>query len=310
VRLLANANWQDYPTDVDISLFGPNRDDFFSKQLPSIFGPYALAPIGESWNTNVSGSGFWPFFTNTGGTSEWVSGPMTDGLQLALLHCVENAGVSNKEPVNLNIGPVVITPSDLTVPANQPSSSTLTLTPYLFFPQGAEARAYGFTPTIKLDNQMANADPIDYPSASKWIYDITLTNAGLLEVSTTSPQPIDIDLYVVRQTNGNFDWTTGLVAFSANPGPNEKISIPLPADGTYRIYVHGYRVYPSPSPFSIKIDAIQGSDIAVIPPTGPLYPTHPAQFAVTSTPKTGGEAIIFLGPKGAPGAMQVRLHAK
>lgn len=310
--MLANANWQDYPTDVDVLLYGPNRSDYFSQQLPAVFGPYSMVLRGGSLPTNM-GSPVWPFQTTTGGPSEWVSAPMTEpGNYLAMLHSVLSAGRSAGETLSVNAGPVVFDPAELAVPVGAITDSIVRLTPYLYLWDGMEARAYGFSDPIVKPGESIRQDPMDSPDSASWHYDLTVAGAGLLEVRTASPAAIDIDLYVIRDSNGDgyFDWNTEMVGMSAGAGASEKVSIPLPADGAYRVAVHGYEVRPSPSAFSIRIGAVEGNQIAAQPPAGRVLPGSTADLGVRSQPTTAGEGIVFIGPRGAPTAMQIRVHAQ
>lgn len=310
-RLLANVNWQNYPTDVDVLLFGPNADDYFSRQRPDVFGPYGMAPAGGSFPTNLGGA-IWPFQTATGGSSEWVSAPLGQGTHLALLHGALSAGAAPSEYLTVNIGPVVFDPPELTVPAGVLSNSGVRITPSVYFRDGIEARAYGFSSPIVLEDQTITQNAYDSPASATWIRDVTLADAGLLEVSTSSSSPIDIDLYVLRDSNsdGVFDWQTEMVALSGDETPNEKVSIPMPAAGRYRIAVHGYRVRPSPSKFSIRIDAIQGGRIAAVAPAGRVRPGDTVEVSVISNAPASGDAIVYIGPRGAPSALSVRVRAR
>lgn len=310
--LLANVNWQHYPTDVDLLLYGPNASDFFSREMPSVFGPHSMAYIGGSFPTNV-GSAVWPFMTATGGVSEWVSGPVTgQGNHLAMLHSVLSAGKSSGEVLSVNAGPVVIDPPELTVPAGQPFASSICVTPHLYLLQGMEARAYGFSQPLIFENLNIRQDPIDSPESSGWQYDVVLSGAGLLEVSTSSVNDIDLDLYVLRDANSDdrFDWLTELVALSGDITASEKVSIPLPADGRYRIAVHGYRVRPEPQTANVRIDAIQGNNMTVQVPWGRVTPGQSVDLTIDGSSSGPGEGIILIGPTGAPSAMQVRVHAR
>lgn len=310
-RLLANVNWQTYPTDVDVLLFGPDSDDYFSRQRPDVFGPYGLAPAGGSLPTNLGGP-VWPFQTATGGPSEWVSAPLGQGTHLALLHGVLSAGAAPGEYLTLNIGPVVFDPPELDVPAGVLSSAGVKITPSIYFWDGIEARAFGFSSPIVLEDESVTQNAYDSPASATWVRDITLAGAGLLEVSTSSPNPIDIDLYILRDANsdGVFDWQTEMVALSGDETPNEKIGIPMPVDGRYRIAVHGYRVRPSPSRFSIRIDAIQGDRIAAMAPPGRVRPGDTVEVSLISNPPAAGDAIVYIGPRGAPSALPVRVRAR
>ena len=99
------------------------------------------------------------------------------------------------------------------------------------------------------------------------------------------------------------------MALSGDISAEEKVTIELPDDGDYRIAVHGYDVTVPDPAFSITIAAIQGSDIAVSPPAGPIHPGQVAVIQTTFTPTSPGEGVIFLGPVGAPTALTVRSHA-
>ena len=83
---------------------------------------------------------------------------------------------------------------------------------------------------------------------------VTLAHAAELNVSTSGPDGVDIDLYVV-DPQGN------LVAASTSSTPNESVSIQRPADGEYTILVHGWNVPNGSAPVTLTIDAIQGADV-------------------------------------------------
>ncbi len=116
------------------------------------------------------------------------------------------------------------------------------------------ANAHGPVPTTHLTGTVLQDpdqtfDPND-PTGTTAV-PITVTNSAFLRLKLdtadlTPPDPnTDIDLYL-------FDADGNPVASSTAGGTNEQIDLPVPADGTYTLYVHGWQVTGGSAGFSIE----------------------------------------------------------
>jgi subtilisin family serine protease len=307
--ILANAHWPDMPADTDILIYRPDKTDYFSTVLPQVFGPYGLALSGSSRRTHTT-AGMWPFETATGGASEWVAGRAEPGLNLIQLHNVLDSGKSGAQPFELEAGLAWLDPGELELAPGQTSAS-VRFTSSIRLP-GLSALSFGFAAPQTLTGLAIRQEIPDRPSAAKWTKDLTVTRAGLIEVSTDSTDPIDIDLYLLYDANGDgaFDWTYEVVAVSGTSTAAEHIRYYLPKDGRYRIAVHGYRV-PSPSKFNIRILVVDGKDLQVSIPRWPIRGGCPATLGLSFPPApAGGTGIVFLGPPEAPGVIPVPVNVR
>jgi hypothetical protein len=312
-NLLVHTWWNTYPTDIDTIIMGPTADRFspggtyYTTSLLSTFGPYALDTVGKSDNTNVS-AGKWSFKTNSGTTEEWVSAPITGGLHLIALHNVLYSGRVLQEPVNGTVGTIAAVPSPLTIVTTQLSGTALMTVTSSMDLSGLVADAYGLGKPVVYADQPATQDDPDKPSTASWTKDITVTHGGLLDIMTTSSDSIDIDLYVLYDSNsdGTFDWSKEVLGSSTTSTPNEHVSVTLPKDGQYRVAVHGWSVSAG-THFDVSIKAVQGTDITVSGlPTGPVAASTPVTFTVHHT-KTFGtwSGLITIRPSAAPAAVKV-----
>jgi hypothetical protein len=172
---------------------------------------------------------------------------------------------------------------------------------------GLSSLAYGFATPQVLKNQIATPNPPANPSSASWKRIITVTGAGMLDITTGSANAIDIDLYLLYDANrdGQFDWNYEVVAVSASPGPNEHIRYLLPKDGIYMIGVHSFSV-PRFSTFDISILVANGTNLQVSLPTGPIKKNSQQTIGLTfpSAP-AGAMGILYLGPPEAPGVIPV-----
>jgi hypothetical protein len=127
---------------------------------------------------------------------------------------------------------------------------------------------------------------------------------------TTALPGNDIDLYVLRDANGDGQFTTDeIIGSSAGGTGNESVELVNPPDGNYQICVHGFGVTGTPT-FPLTLDAVQGKDLTVSGvPSGPV----PAGRAVTlhvafSKSMTAGQDYkgeLQLGPPAAPTLLSV-----
>jgi uncharacterized repeat protein (TIGR01451 family) len=308
-------------TDVDTWVFGAAPDDY-STGDPALFGPSGVEQTGGSLNTWLGG-GAWLFNTATGGSREVVGSHVNDGLGFISLHNVLNAGQQFGEPVvgsayqvDVLPSPVEITATDI-ITADPPTvggSWTTTFTATQTIDEGLAVEAYGLNQPINLTGETAMQDdpnnPCDAPSQ---VYPLTITNGGLLNVTTTSDAPgLDIDLFVLLDGgDGVFDcFDDFLLAASTTTTAEEQVTINFPPDGNYWIIVHGWNVPNGPQPFDINIEAIYGTDlVASNVPTGAVTANTPVtfdvSFALPQAPGTTWKGLVYVGPADAPTALRI-----
>lgn len=303
--LLANATWPDMPADTDILLYRPDRTDYFSNIMPEVFGPYGLALSGASRNMYTNG-GKWSFETATGGSSEWVVGEASPGLNLIQLHNVLQPGDGASRSFSLKAGQIWLEPGNLDLRPGQTSAEIRCISSMAL--PGLSGLAFGLSLPQVITRQPIQQGVVQEPWLARWTRDIVVDRAGLIEIQLSSTDPaIDIDLYLLHDANddGEFDWDMELIALSGTPGANEHIRLQLPKDGRYRIAVHGYKV-PSPSFFDISILVVDGEDMELSLPTGQIKHNKPETIRLSFPPAPAGSVgMLFLGPREAPGVLAV-----
>jgi hypothetical protein len=313
-QLIANVSWDGVPTDVDVFILG-NASSSQSDYDPSRYGPYTMSVRGRSANAYVGGGKFL-FDTITGGPQEIITADLGHGLNEIALHNVLNSGTG---PVNNLTGQVGVlsadpSPWDLGTVTDFDllnGSQQFDLTSSVSLP-GVEVRAFGVSAPQYLPNETILQDAPFDPSSSSWSSQFTVQSGGLIQVDITGPPSIDIDLYLLRDDNGNGvpNWGTEVVASSTSPTEGESVTLILPANGTYWIFVHGWYVPAGSAQFAITTDVVQGTDLQVLDqPSGPLVKGTTANFSVShSIPMVEGafQGLILVGPPTAPGALMVR----
>jgi subtilisin family serine protease/plastocyanin len=103
------------------------------------------------------------------------------------------------------------------------------------------AAAHGLVPaTVTSDNVVQDPDQdFDRNDGFSNRHDFTLSGAAFFRIamppeSVADPDAIDLDIYV-------YDPNGDLAASSTSGGTDELIDIPLPMDGTWSVYVHGWQ---------------------------------------------------------------------
>jgi hypothetical protein len=274
-----------------------------------IFAPYAVGTVGGSQNTNV-GAGVWLFNTATGGPEELVTAPVQQSLHAVVQHEVNmqhDRGEVNL-PFTTTVGGMQLTPDRVDVQATGDSGSfDVTFKAGLDLP-GLAAEGFGLSQPSVTTQTARQDDPNDPASASVKV-PFTVAHAGHATVSASLPSE-DIDLFVVRDANGDGNFTADeIVASSATGSGNESVTMVRPPDGNYQVWVHGFSVS-SPQAFPLTIDAVQGNDLTVSGvPSGPVPANTPVTLhvtfdkAMTSGQDSKGE--LLLGPSTAPTAVTV-----
>jgi hypothetical protein len=309
-RWLIRTSWDTTPTDVDTRVFGPTADEFTSTPgdvFYDLYGPYTLAPVGGSPNTNFydadnDAAGKWRFDTSSGGPMDFVSAPMANGLNMIALHNVLYSGAGPGENARAEVGTIVTDPGSLDAASMSDSGSEpLGVTPGLDL-TGLVAEGFGFvTPDVRAG--------LDIADGGTYETTLALAHAASLDVVTGNSPGNDIDL-TVRRWNGSA-WED--LASSEGVADEERVTVLSPVDGEYQVEVFGYDVDPSPATFDMTITAIQGGDVDVSGlPAGAVSAGTTVTASVdwandwgvtgTSTARMGG---VFLGPPEAPRAVWV-----
>jgi hypothetical protein len=233
-----------------------------------------------------------------------------------VLHNVTFDGNSTMEDLSIRAGALGVSPSpiDVSRPSNQPShsvnatiSSTMDLT-------GLVASGYGLSkPDVQTGVVIEQDNPND-PSTSSYMQEIELANAGLFEIEINGTDRDDLDLYVLYDFNGDGELTADeVVGQSTTSSADESVTLTLPPDGLYGIWVHGWAVSGGESTFDIAVNAVQGTNVSVSDlPEGEIVAGRTYNFKVD----INGEGLepgvysglVVLGPPEGPSAVLVYVN--
>jgi hypothetical protein len=309
--LLSRTTWESAApyTDIDTLLLGPSRNSF--NFVPdAVYGaPYTLDVIGRSPDVRMAPPprGVWGFHTSTGGAEDLVVAPAQEGLHEIALHQVGWHGDRFDVPFAVSVGTAHTSPSavELELPEDT-TSFDVTFTSGLPLEE-LVVDGFGMSAPSTTTETATQDDPSD-PTTASIKRPITLDHASRLTV-TTALDSDDIDVFVVRDNDGDGSFTADeIVAHSATASSNEMVELGLPEDGDYEIWVHGWSVDGAPE-FELTIDAVQGHDVDVDAPDGPIEGGEPVTLTVeVSKEMTSGERYVgelLLGPPSAPTGLRV-----
>jgi hypothetical protein len=162
---------------------------------------------------------------------------------------------------------------------------------------GLVAEGFGLSQPSVTTEAAFQDDPND-PSTASVKKTVEIAHASRAVFATALTQ--DLDLFVVKDGE--------IIASSAGATGNERIELIRPEDGTYEVWVHGFSV-PDNTPFTLTIDVIQGTDLQVTVPAGPLPAGTPrtvhVTFNVPDLPEGDSFGELLLGPPSAPTAVTV-----
>ena len=308
--LFVDDQWTKSTADIDTIVFGPVEDCFSNgvgcsglltgfPGLPSRYGPYGVDTVARSIDTNL-GDGRWTFQTSSGGAREVVVAPVREGLHGVALHHVIADGSPIDEPFTTRIGLVSVDPGAIvSPPATSPVTATLSTQIAL---SGLTAVGFGLSAPVTGRHPVSQDAPGD-PSTASFSTTVSISHAALLEVSiANSDHSSDIDLYVYGPDGS-------LVGASFSPTDTERVTIASPADGTYRIDVHGFDVPGGSDEFDLTIDAVQGTDVTVagLASSLPAGGSDTFTIAWNTTGKAPGtyRGLVLLGPAEAPVSLAI-----
>lgn len=308
---LADASWESAQSDVDIHVMSPFVDQFSTLE-PDYFGPYSLA-LSSSSNNAYVGNGTYRLDTTSGANREVIAAPYIPGLNGIALHNTNFAGTSPAEAIELRTGVLGVSqaPMDVTTTAGSDRTYQQSVMSSIDL-SGLVVQGFGLsTPDVSTDVAIQQDDPND-PSTSSYTRELTLENAGLLDIQVAGGENDDVDLFLIQDMNGDgeYDFATEQVAASTTATAEESITIQLPEDGNYLIAVHGWAVPGGSSTFDIGVLAVQGEGIDTSgAPDGSISPYRTYDFDVAFDtaglapgPYTG---LITIGPPEGPSAVLV-----
>jgi hypothetical protein len=308
---LAEATWSGLPTDLNLHILGPVADDF-SAQEPGYYGPYTLAELGAS-DTGAAGAGAFLIGSSSGGGAEFISAPYSPGLNAVFVHNVFLAGDSPTADISVRAGAMGVgtSPIDISRPSN---SGTFTVTEEIVSTMdlsGLVVEGFGMSAPEVIEASVPQDDPND-PETSSYTKVLELDHAGLLDIVLDGPDADDLDLFLAYDFNGDgeFDLASEQIAASTTSTADESVSLSLPADGLYKIYVHGWSVPSNESAFTLTVNAPQGHDIVVEDaPEGGINANRGYKFDVVldTTGRAPGTyfGVITIGPPEGPSAVVV-----
>jgi hypothetical protein len=296
--LLAHTSWQAAPTDIDTLLYGPA--DPGAGRDTGVVGPYDLEFKGGSANTNI-GAGIWTFATSTGGPSDWVTGPLSAGLNQILLHNVVFAGTHTAESFSGETGVLHASATSLAYDDTLTARvAELTFTSTLDLP-GFSAEGYGLAPVWNATETIAQD--------GTWTREFDVAHGGFIEASITN-ELSDLDLYLDRWNGSGWDQ----IGASETPSGNEYLKMLTPVDGLYRMRVFGFDVNGGSDEFAARLAVPQGTGVSVTGlPAGSVAAGTPIALDVAiSSPRLSlddreGEllGVVDCGPAGSANALQI-----
>jgi uncharacterized repeat protein (TIGR01451 family) len=309
-KVLVKDEWDDPAphTDIDTIVLGPTPTSlgtrWYDLPEPNFYGPYVLGTVGKSPNANVGG-GTWQFNTSTGSNEDWVIAPIQDGLHAFLQHNVLFEGDKFDVVFTKTLGTLQEDPHtfalDAYVDEGKVGEATLTSTLPL---NGLVADAYGLgSPEYITD------EPIDFVNSNtiEWTHQFTVEHGAKIDLSTSSPDISDIDLYLFYcgptgagpcEQRGSS--TTGTA--------DEHIQVLKPEDGVWEVGINNWS---GPAGhFDLTKVVVQGYDLTISDlPTGGIAAGTPATFTVSYSremvPGETYEGLILVGPPEAPALKEI-----
>lgn len=166
-------------------------------------------------------------------------------------------------------------------------------------------------PMVWVDEPIQQDNPNDF-STSSFTQTFTVEHGGLIDLVTDGQDSDDLDLFLGYDFNGDgtVDPDSELVAQSTTSTGDERITVSLPPDGLYQVWVHGWAVPAGSSTFGLVANIVQGNSIqASNVPTGSISAGAKYTFDVTLDP-SGLEpgtyyGVVTLGPSDGPSAVLI-----
>ena len=294
--LVVDNHWYGPGTDIDTLIYGPEMGPF---NPSGTFGPYTLELSGGSPNL-YQGSGRWGYDTSSGGPREIVAAPAERGLHGIFLHQVKVDGGAIAEPFSGHVGMMKVAPGTVQGTGSV-GSQTISVYSELGF-DGLTATGYGVSAPTTTTETIFQDDP-NNPLTASFSRTVTMNNGAELTVSTCcTAAGSDIDLFVYGPSGS-------LIASSTTATDAEFVTLRFPADGNYRIDVHGWAVTGGVDTFELTINAVQGTDISAVAQPGPInangVKTIEVSWNLSGRPAGDYKGVVLFGPPEAPGLITV-----
>jgi hypothetical protein len=182
---------------------------------------------------------------------------------------------------------------------------------------GFSARAFGLSQPTTTTETVAQDDP-NNPSSATVKKNVTITNAARLQIDLDTPADDDIDMFLVRDANGDGAFTNSEVIGSSTggTGADEHITAIRPVDGNYQVWLQGWAISgdAATNQAPLTIFPVQGNDLVVTGvPSGPVAAGQSVTLHVTYAKPSmvAGQSYfgeLHLGPSAAPSALQVPIR--
>jgi subtilisin family serine protease len=273
---LYKTTWQDEKqkqADIDTRIYGPVVDRYSDPEHednqeedrsdPAWYGPYTLGLLKRSPYLVRSGS-VWPFQTSSGGNEDWLAASAGDGLHEVMLHNVLFSGDQFSMPFETVVSSVKL--SDDKVELVGEDCTQLEVAPQMDL-DAFKVRGFGMSvPEVFTDEPAVQDDP-DVQASASFKHDVKLeSEAGKFEVTLVGEDDDDLDLFVLRDNNGDgeFTYPNEVVGESTTPTAQEHVALPgFSKAGDYQVWVHGYEVNGEESTFDLTIDIATGDTLFV-----------------------------------------------
>jgi hypothetical protein len=182
---------------------------------------------------------------------------------------------------------------------------------------GFSAKAFGLSQPTTSTETVVQDDPND-PSSATVKKNVTITNAARLQIDLDTPTDDDIDMFLVRDANGDGAFTNSEIIGSStgSTGADEHITAIRPVDGNYQVWLQGWAISgdASTNQAPLTIFPVQGTDLTVEGiPAGPVAAGQVVTLKVkyNKPSMVAGQSYfgeLHLGPSVAPSALQVPIR--
>jgi uncharacterized repeat protein (TIGR01451 family) len=306
--ILVHNVWEEYPTDIDTLVLGPNLDGF-SEGNPQWFGPYSLDFVGGS--TRAGSRPTWEFDTATGDTEEWTSAPAQDGLHVLVHHAVVFGGDQAQVPFTTSVGLAVVEPYPLRFDPAMGTSPAITAT----FRFGLDITdgitlSYGFgwfTPTIQSTPLITEGGTI--------VHDILLADAPYrLDAALRNVTGADdLDLYLYDDDGsvaGAWDAGDELLEHETGPGVDKTLQARGLTAGQYWVLVEGQSVDAGGGSYDLEVltptwDSYGAMDASGLPAQVAAGETYTFAVQATRAFTYGQQGLLVLGPPIVPTVLEI-----
>jgi uncharacterized repeat protein (TIGR01451 family) len=311
--MLVHNVWEEYPTDIDTLVLGPKLDGF-SDENPQWFGPYSLDFVGGS--PRAGSRPTWEFDTATGGTEEWASAPVVDGLHVLVHHAVVFGGDQARVPFTTSVGLAVVEPYPLRFDPAMGTSPTITVTfrSGLDITDGITASyALGwFTPTVQSTALITEGGTI--------VHNVLLAEAPYrLEATPFNVVGADdLDLYLFDDTGSVASaWDAGdaLLALETGPGVDETLQARGLTAGQYWILVEGQSVDAGGGSYDLEVltptwSSFGAMDVSGLPSQTTAGETYTFTVQATRAFTYGQQGLLVMGPSLIPSALEIPVYVE